>query len=41
VSLLGISDPRRWSAGAWAADAIPHIAFGVVTTLAIFTIYRD
>jgi hypothetical protein len=28
---LGVTDPRRWSATDWAADALPHLAYGVVT----------
>jgi hypothetical protein len=27
---LGITDPRSWDAGSWAADAVPHLAFGAV-----------
>jgi hypothetical protein len=29
VAQLGVSDPRTWSAGAWAADAVPHLAYGL------------
>lgn len=25
---MGITDPRSWSAQAWLADVIPHIAYG-------------
>jgi hypothetical protein len=34
---LGISDPREWDVASWLSDAIPHLAFGVVTyaTLAV------
>ncbi len=28
VAGLGISDPRTWSAADWAADAVPHLAYG-------------
>lgn len=28
VAGLGIGDPRAWSAGEWAADAVPHLAYG-------------
>lgn len=28
---LGVTDPRTWSARSWASDAIPHLAYGVVT----------
>jgi drug/metabolite transporter (DMT)-like permease len=30
MALLGISDPRRWTAAEWAADLVPHLAYGVV-----------
>ncbi|WP_199237321.1 hypothetical protein [Kribbella antiqua] len=28
---LGVTDPRDWSAADWAADLIPHLAYGLVT----------
>ena len=28
---LGISDPRTWSATDWAADVVPHLAYGFAT----------
>ncbi|TWV55868.1 hypothetical protein FRZ03_05705 [Streptomyces misionensis] len=28
---LGVSDPRSWSATDWTADALPHLAYGLVT----------
>lgn len=28
---LGVTDPRSWSAGDWAADVVPHLAYGLVT----------
>lgn len=28
MTALGITDPRRWSAADWAADVIPHLAYG-------------
>jgi hypothetical protein len=31
MARLGISDPREWDAASWLSDAIPHLAFGVVT----------
>jgi hypothetical protein len=27
--MLGTTDPRSWSPQDWAADAIPHLAYGV------------
>jgi hypothetical protein len=31
MALLGLTDPRRWTAAEWAADLVPHLAYGVVT----------
>ncbi|SOD62621.1 hypothetical protein SAMN06297387_106198 [Streptomyces zhaozhouensis] len=31
MAALGISDPRRWSAGDWLSDLLPHAAYGLVT----------
>ena len=31
MAQLGISDPRSWSASDWAADLVPHVAYGAVT----------
>jgi hypothetical protein len=31
MARLGISDPREWDAASWLSDAVPHLAFGVVT----------
>nr|MDT0657696.1 hypothetical protein [Micromonospora sp. DSM 115978] len=33
ITALGISDPRRWSRGDWLADAVPHLAYGVVSAV--------
>ncbi|NJC71725.1 hypothetical protein HC031_18655 [Planosporangium thailandense] len=30
MTILGITDPRRWSAADWAADVLPHLAYGAV-----------
>lgn len=32
---LGITDPSSWSAEDWAADAVPHFAYGFVTAAAL------
>lgn len=29
LARLGLTDPRKWDATAWASDAAPHLAFGV------------
>ncbi len=31
MALLGISDPRKWSAADWLSDLGPHLAYGLVT----------
>jgi len=28
MTLLGITDPRTWSAADWASDIVPHLAYG-------------
>lgn len=28
MTLLGITDPRQWSATDWLSDLVPHLAFG-------------
>lgn len=30
VGVLGVTDPRRWTAADWAADVIPHLAYGAL-----------
>lgn len=40
MTLLGITDLRSWSAADWAADAVPHLAYGVVTAAALNRLSR-
>ncbi|WP_300018846.1 hypothetical protein [Pseudonocardia sp.] len=35
MTLLGLTDPRRWSATDWAADVVPHLVYGVTTHAAL------
>ena len=28
---LGVTDPRSWDAPSWLSDAVPHLAYGMVT----------
>jgi hypothetical protein len=35
MTLLGVTDPRRWSAKDWLSDVVPHAAYGLVTALAL------
>jgi hypothetical protein len=30
MTVLGITDPRTWSATDWMSDLVPHLAYGVV-----------
>jgi hypothetical protein len=32
MTVLGITDPRTWSAPDWVSDLVPHLAYGVVVT---------
>lgn len=38
MTALGVTDPRSWSATAWASDVVPHLAYGAVvkTTMDAF-----
>ncbi|MBJ7608247.1 MAG: hypothetical protein JF887_02290 [Candidatus Dormibacteraeota bacterium] len=31
MTVLGVTDPRTWTASDWASDVIPHLAYGAVT----------
>ncbi|GAB3213403.1 hypothetical protein ACQEU5_18930 [Marinactinospora thermotolerans] len=35
MTLLGITDPRRWSATDWLSDLLPHLAYGTVAAAAL------
>ena len=32
MTVLGITDPRTWSATDWVSDVVPHLAYGAVLT---------
>jgi hypothetical protein len=38
MTVLGVTDPRTWSATDWASDLVPHLAYGAVvkTTMDAF-----
>jgi hypothetical protein len=38
LTVLGITDPRKWSATDWVSDVVPHLAYGLVlkTTMDAF-----
>jgi len=40
MTLLGITDPRTWSATDWASDIVPHLAYGLVTARAYAALRR-
>jgi hypothetical protein len=40
MARLGISDPKTWSATDWAADAVPHLAYGLATAGVLQAIER-
>jgi hypothetical protein len=35
MTLLGVTDPRRWSPADWVADVVPHLAYGCVTGITL------
>jgi hypothetical protein len=35
MTVLGVTDPRSWSAVDWAADIVPHFGYAVVTAAAL------
>lgn len=35
LKVFGISDPATWAAKDWAADVVPHLAYGAATWAAI------
>jgi RsiW-degrading membrane proteinase PrsW (M82 family) len=35
MTVLGITDPRSWSATDWISDVVPHLAYGAVTAALI------
>ena len=32
MTVLGVTDPRTWSATDWVSDLVPHLAYGAVVT---------
>lgn len=37
---LGVTDPREWSRADWAADIVPHVAYGVATAAVLHALRR-
>lgn len=38
MAATGLTDPRSWSLADWLSDAVPHLAYGVVTAWTLRTI---
>lgn len=34
ITLLKVTDPKKWPPSSWAADIVPHLGFGIATVLA-------
>jgi hypothetical protein len=41
MTLLGVTDPRRWSAADWLSDLLPHMAYGVATAIVLEMLTGD
>ncbi len=35
MTVLGVTDPRRWSVADWTADVVPHLAYAAAATVAL------
>jgi hypothetical protein len=35
MTVLGVTDPRRWHAQDWAADVVPHVAYAAAAAAAL------
>jgi hypothetical protein len=41
MTVLGITDPRQWSAVDWLSDVVPHVAYGATTATALRAFLAD
>jgi hypothetical protein len=41
MAALGVSNPRTWAAQDWLSDAVPHLAYGLVTAAVVRSIDRS
>lgn len=41
MAVLGVSDPSTWAAKDWLSDAVPHLAYGLVTAAVVQGLDRD
>jgi hypothetical protein len=40
MTALGVTDPRKWDAAAWASDVVPHLAYGAVVAAGLDALDR-
>jgi hypothetical protein len=40
MASVGVTDPRTWSASDWISDALPHLAYGLVTAAVLDRMQR-
>ncbi|WP_174844568.1 hypothetical protein [Cryobacterium serini] len=40
MTVLGVTDPRTWTAKDWASDIAPHLAYGVVVAATLWGLER-
>jgi len=40
MTVLGITDPRTWSATDWVSDVVPHLAYAAVVRTTMDTFDR-
>jgi hypothetical protein len=41
MTVLGITDPRSWSATDWVSDVVPHLVYGFVTAAVLHGLDRE
>lgn len=41
MTALGVTDPRSWAARDWVSDAVPHVAYGLVTAAVVRRLDQD
>jgi len=41
MTVLGVTDPRTWSAVDWISDVVPHMAYAAVVTTTMDAFDRD
>jgi hypothetical protein len=41
MARLGVTQPGQWTFSEWLSDAVPHLAYGVVTAAVLDGLHRD